>query len=631
MQPLHVPSSTFTHWSEIPPNSDLAFLGHAATQMSSSSTLCGVHHPTGSSALSGSSEDSSGAAFADACMKTSVSPPPSCVFQTCVGGSLASDGTLKPCSLRLRHRGEDEHQAVQLSRGCLCTTHHLFIQCTGCEHVVHEGCWASECMLPSSRNPWTCDECAKKTVQVANASATALKSETDSLPKQACEEKKVTVLFKSRDSIMKIFTKEGFRCRSSGAFASGLKWLKFDCISPGCNIQFKCSETANDTWNVTDLPETHPCCASNPVTNYHQRTRTLPDECLQIIQKLATSGAFDSKSIQKHLHSTHGWNVATDLIYMIGYRARAKMFGGDGCSDTAHLVQQQEERRALGDIYDLHYSDKGNLTHIVWVSSFAHLLLAYFDYFLCDGTHGISKYGWKFMPLCIVSSGDWIFPFAAVFGLEESAESLKLLHAAIRRHCLNKGVPHPPFGGSPKPVPPPYPVAHDLKEKLSAWAKVWLRSYLYPLEWEPYIALSTIISWQSDKTSLTGWQCEKCGELGHNAKWCPKARKDHVSQQELHAYFEFLSIAVSDEDLMRAAIYASVIFKQRCPTLHTDGGSAFGPLCQEVDRERTSCAIHMESKVASCNADLKSMVKRFVLTWLWYICVALAVVYTSGL
>jgi hypothetical protein len=87
----------------------------------------------------------------------------------------------------------------------------------------------------------------------------------------------------------------------------------------------------------------------------------------------------------------------------------------------------------------------------------------------------------------------------------------------------------------------------------------------------------------------------------------------------------------SDGDLMRAAIYASVIFKQRCPTLHTDGGSAFGPLCQEVDRERTSCAIHMESKVASCNADLKNKVKRFVLTWLWYICVALAVVYTSGL
>jgi hypothetical protein len=473
-------------------------------------------------------------------------------------------------------------------------------------------------------------------VQVASASATALKSEPEAdisgpLPKQACKDKNVTVLFKSRDSILKIFTKEGFRCRSSGAHASGLKWLKFDCSSPGCNIKFKCSETAHGTWNVTDLPETHPCCASTPVSNYHERTRTLPDECLEIIQKLATSGAFDSKSIQRHLHATHAWNVSTDLIYMIGYRARAKMFGGDGTSDTAHLIQQQQERRALGDIYDLHYSDKGHLTHIVWVSSFAHLLLAYFDYFLCDGTHGISKYGWKFMPLCIVSSGDWIFPFAAVFGLEENAESLKLLHAAIRLHCLNKGVPCPPFGGSPKPVPPPYPVAQDLKEKMSAWAKVWLRSYLYPLEWEPYIVLSTIISWQSDKRFLTGCQCEKCGEHGHNAKWCPKARKDHVSQQELDAYFEFLSISVSDADLIRAACYASVIFKQRFPTLHTDGGSAFGPLCQEVDRERTSCAIHMESKVASCNADLKNKVKRFVLTWLWYICVALAVVYTSGL
>jgi hypothetical protein len=88
-----------------------------------------------------------------------------------------------------------------------------------------------------------------------------------------------------------------------------------------------------------------------------------------------------------------------------------------------------------------------------------------------------------------------------------------------------------------------------------------------------------------------------------------------------------LSIPVTADDLIRAAGYACVIVKQRFPTLHTDGGSAFGPLCEEIDRERTTCAIHMESKVAACNAELKQMVKRLVLALLWYI----AVVYTSGL
>jgi hypothetical protein len=345
----------------------------------------------------------------------------------------------------------------------------------------------------------------------------------------------------------------------------------------------------------------------------------LPDDCLEEIQKLATSGAFDSKSIQNHLHDTMRLYVSTDLIFMIGYRARAKIFGGNGCSDTAFLLQQQAERRALGDIYDLHYTKDGSLSHIVWVSSFAHLLVQYFDYFLCDGTHGISKYGWKFMPLCIVNSGDWIFPFAAVFGLEEDANSLKLLHAAIHAHCDKNRVPcpafSPAFGQSTKHVPPPQFTPPTLAGQMSAWARVWLRSHLYPLEWEPFIVLSTMLSWQSEKELLQGHSCQTCGVPGHNTKWCPKSRKDPVSHEEFDAFFHFLDTSVSESDQFCAASYASAIFKSKSPTLHTDGGSAFGPLCQEVDRERTSCAIHMESKVASCNSELKNMVKRLELAF----------------
>jgi hypothetical protein len=420
MQPQHKVQTKFTSWSSIgpPPSSlmsSLTFLADMGADSQHSSnhnplssvmtglcsfpsttappitaSLTGVHH-------SDNSDNSAGRAFAEACFQ-SVSPPPVCKYLTCAGGSLGPDGTLKPCSLRKWHRGDNDAQSVQLSRGSLCTIHHPHIQCTGCERSVHEGCWASECMQPMKRTLWTCDVCARKKSEEAlkaSASETTVKSEGGLLlAKQEAggSDKKVTVLFKSRESLLKMFSKEGFRVRSSRALAQGLRWIKFECCI-GCNIKFSCRESEYNQWHVTDFPETHPCCDKQTVSTYHERTRTSPDKALELIQKLATSGAFDSKSIQAHLHTTHSWSISTDLIYMIGYRARVKMFGGTGCSDTAHLAQQQQERRALGDIYDLHYTQEGHLSHIVWVSSFAHLLLAYFDYFLCDGTHGISKYG----------------------------------------------------------------------------------------------------------------------------------------------------------------------------------------------------------------------------------------------
>jgi hypothetical protein len=472
-------------------------------------------------------------------------------------------------------------------------------------------------MKPSSRNPWTCDDCAKRKSSAVKAES-AVKSEAPE-KESVASDKKATVLFKSRESLLKMFGKEMFHCRTSGTLVTGLRWMSFQCnAKPQCQQQFKCKEVKEGEWHISDFPDTHACCPPTE-TNYHQRTRTLPDDCLEEIQKLATSGAFDSKSIQNHLHDTMRLYVSTDLIFMIGYRARAKIFGGNGCSDTAHLLQQQAERRALGDIYELHYTKDGSLSHIVWVSSFAHLLVQYFDYFLCDGTHGISKYGWKFMPLCIVNSGDWIFPFAAVFGLEEDANSLKLLHAAIHAHCEKNRVScpafSPAFGQSTKHVPPPQFTPPTLAGQLSAWAKVWLRSHLYPLEWEPFIVLSTMLSWQSDKNLLQGHSCQTCGVTGHNTKWCPKSRKDQVSQEEFDTFFQLLDTSVSESDQLCAASYASAVFKSKSPTLHTDGGSAFGPLCQEVDRERTSCAIHMESKVASCNSELKNLVKRLELAF----------------
>jgi hypothetical protein len=74
-----------------------------------------------------------------------------------------------------------------------------------------------------------------------------------------------------------------------------------------------------------------------------------------------------------------------------------------------------------------------------------HLLAGFFDYFLCNGSHGFSKCGWKFIPVCIVTSGGKTIPIGAVFGLEEDKQSLDQLIALFRQRCDEKGVPCPQF------------------------------------------------------------------------------------------------------------------------------------------------------------------------------------------
>ena len=83
--------------------------------------------------------------------------------------------------------------------------------------------------------------------------------------------------------------------------------------------------------------------------------------------------------------------------------------------------------------------------YILWVPYYMHLLAGVFDYFLCDGSHGLSKYGWKFIPVCIVTSGGWTVAIGAVFGLEEDRQSLDQLIALFRLKCSQHGVDCPQF------------------------------------------------------------------------------------------------------------------------------------------------------------------------------------------
>lgn len=220
------------------------------------------------------------------------------------------------------------------------------------------------------------------------------------------------------------------------------------------------------------------------------------------------------------------------------------------------------------------------------------------------------------MPLCVVTSGDWIIPIGAVFGLEEDAESLSLLHAAIRAHCGKHNVQCRAF----QPLDPSKARAGEAPSPARSWAKTWLRNFLYPPEYENCVVMNLVQSWQRHSTSMQDSKCENCGIRGHSSKWCPLAKRTGASdplteEQTLHVskYFDFLSncpIQFPDSDISAAASKAASLEKP--PTLHTDGGSAFGPLCREIDRLRTACAIHLESKVSACNQVLKGLVSRYV-------------------
>ena len=569
----------------------------------------GVHHPGGES----TSVDSEQRKFVDACFTDQQSPDPlrPCELFECVGQTIGMDGQFKTCQKRLN----------QHTRGKVCKVHHRYRQCSACPNIIHNECKQLGPNQHAGNAPWKCTTCIAKEAVQASIQVKQEK-DADKLDKEAAHATAV-VLMKSRESLVKDLKREGYKVRSSGGDL-GSRFMRMECgvaSEPGsanshkCTLAFKVYEKGEDCWHIVNRPDAHPCCPEFS-TSYHQKVRFLPEDCLKEIKKLAPSGAFDSKSIQDHLHATNGWKVATELIYMIGYRARAKIFGGTGSNDTLHLIAQQEKRRQMGDTYNLHYSSQGNLKHVVWVSSFAHLLVQYFDYFLCDGTHGISKYGWKFVPLCIVTSGDWIIPIGAVFGLEEDTESLSLLHAAIRAHCGKHNVPCPAF----QPLDPSKARAGEAPSPARSWAKTWLRNFLYPPEYESCVVMSMVQSWQRQSTAIQDSKCENCGIQGHSSKWCPLAKRTGASDpltteetSDVSKYFDFLSscpIQFPDGDISAAASKAASLEKP--PTLHTDGGSAFGPLCREIDRLRTACAIHLESKVASCNQVIKGLVTRYV-------------------
>jgi hypothetical protein len=189
-----------------------------------------------------------------------------------------------------------------------------------------------------------------------------------------------------------------------------------------------------------------------------------------------------------------------------------------------------------------------------------HLLLPFFDYFLGDGSHGFSKYGWKWIPICILTSCGVVVPIGCVWGLEEDAESLLHLLRLFRQRCLDKGVD--PFAfeernlrcdaASPNGVP-----VTDLEGH--KWASENLRVYVYPPEMEKFL-----VALQRDKAT--------------------------------------------DEQLTPLAIFVTCPI----PTFHCDSGPALMKLSRLVLWGRTACAKHLEGNIPSCKPELKDQAMRLL-------------------
>ena len=183
--------------------------------------------------------------------------------------------------------------------------------------------------------------------------------------------------------------------------------------------------------------------------------------------------------------------------------------------------------------------------YVFWVAKYAHLLLSFFDYFLLDGSHGFSSNGWKYMPLCIKTSGGSVVPLCAVWGLEEDTASLLAMIHLLRQHLQAHGVDASAFSLRDSPAPEHVPSALDeeVKEKY--------RTFLYPPKWEKF-------------------------------------------------FVACMDASVPDEDVL--AVLPDIL---EAPSFHCDSGTALLALARQLIWKRTACAKHLEPSIQGLNGNLK--------------------------
>ena len=259
--------------------------------------------------------------------------------RNCCGGSFESN-SFEPCRKRVRV-GDKLHTRGQV---CLCIPH---AKCASCTNVAHRHCIVMQSngsfIHANSDVPWRCRVCQTQAANAASASAalTVLSGCADVKDQKQDVDKYHT--FMTKGEMLRILRASNWRCRSTQQGR-----MYFECLLSSCDVKFSAKNHSatddfadGDEWLLKNLPSVHSCGPKTKVaSSLVCKQDVLSGPVFSDIQRLACSGCFTSHSIQTFIRATHSILVDTKLIYNIGYRAREKLFGGNG--DLQQLVEQQK-------------------------------------------------------------------------------------------------------------------------------------------------------------------------------------------------------------------------------------------------------------------------------------------------
>jgi hypothetical protein len=84
---------------------------------------------------------------------------------------------------------------------------------------------------------------------------------------------------------------------------------------------------------------------------------------------------------------------------------------------------------------------------MVWIPPFCHIMIKSFgQMFATDGTHNMSKHGWRAIPLCVCNSLGNPHPVAMAWATAECLPVMNLIASHITQHCLLNNYEQHPFG-----------------------------------------------------------------------------------------------------------------------------------------------------------------------------------------
>jgi hypothetical protein len=209
------------------------------------------------------------------------------------------------------------------------------------------------------------------------------------------------------------------------------------------------------------------------------------------IEGMGASGIIRADQIADQIRFTFpGVTVTKELISRLARKAH-DLFFGKGVSDVLLLQEMSKYWEERGGSFTLVYGrdlgkigiDAEKMIGIIWIAPFAHLLVdAYGDLFVTDGTHGMSQYGWRSMPIAVCNSFDNPHPPMVVMATSENADILCLGIRYLHKHLESKGIEFLPFAQE-----------CDLSQpkgdaSIGSTDDILHENYMCPPEWRAFVA-----------------------------------------------------------------------------------------------------------------------------------------------